>query len=235
MIREPVHGAWVETAGRPQAPKPVTTVIRRTSATSCLCTRSVSPCSTIPSPTARQATLGRPRREAESAYGTGSATRLLLGADTNSRMRYGEGLGSPTSVVQPTVRRFATSGIRAAKAVSTVLDPVLGIVWTGHKKSRSTCGSFTVMGNAHYPDQVIGSWQEVPPLSRAIAPAPPCQGHYSARTVHHKHPGRLGHMTVCELNYRLHTNGSGSQLYMYRWTAEPVRGGRRGRPDDVQE
>lgn len=95
MIREPVHGAWVETAGRPQAPKPVTTVIRRTSATSCLCTRSVSPCSTIPSPTARQATLGRPRREAESAYGTGSATRLLLGADTNSCVRYGERPGSP--------------------------------------------------------------------------------------------------------------------------------------------
>ena len=166
MIREPVHGAWVETAGRPQAPKPVTTVIRRTSATSCLCTRSVSPCSTIPSPTARQATLGRPRREAESAYGTGSATRLLLGADTNSRMRYGEGLGSPTSVVQPTVRRFATSGIRAAKAVSTVLDPVLGIVWTGHKKSRSTCGSFTFMGNAHYPDQVAGGMHR-----RRVGPA----------------------------------------------------------------
>lgn len=120
MIRGLAFGAWVETAGKSQIPRPVTTAVRRTSATSCLCTRSVSPCSTIPSPTAQQATLGRPRREAESAYGTGSALRLLLGGDTNSRVRYGKELGSPSSVVQTTVRRFAASGIKVAKAVSTV-------------------------------------------------------------------------------------------------------------------
>ncbi len=51
-----------------------------------------------------------------------------------------EGAGYPYLSDGSTVRCFATSGIRAAKAVSTDLDPVLGIVWIGHKNSRSTCG-----------------------------------------------------------------------------------------------
>lgn len=57
---------------------------RCSSSTCSLCVRSVSPCSTIPQPPRRQRIPGRPRREAESAYGTGSTIRLMMGADTNN-------------------------------------------------------------------------------------------------------------------------------------------------------
>ena len=170
---EPTHGTWAEASGEPCVPGPATTVVRRTSATGRLCSRSVSPCSTIPSPQVRQRTLDRPRREADSAYGTGSAYRLQARLDTNLTARpplVGAKAGehvSPTA--RHTVRRFA---MPLQERSFGWLDRFLGIGWTGEKTSRFTCGCITFLGILHYPDQVLGSGPHWVPSQPACASSP---------------------------------------------------------------